>query len=201
MQQAFKELVSTVIAPRLRGAGFKRRGLTFTRPLGGYIQVVSVQRSAFNSADTCTFTFNTGIFVPSVVRVYFTCNPPANPIEPACILRRRGGFVAGTHDLWFELSSAHDLNDIKAAVTMHLERDLLPYLECLTTHDAIIKANATIPADPQQQVFRAIFLSLEVDPKQGLTALEALVRNASHPEYRKSLEALLERVRAPQVSN
>jgi hypothetical protein len=199
MEQAFKGIVKSSVAPLLRGAGFTRRGLTFARPGGAYIQILSIQRSSFNHRERCTFTFNTGVFVSSVAATYYQSHAPKHPTESACLLRRRGGYIAGTHDLWFELTPSSDLSLLNAQVRAHVSDVLLPYLDSLRNPESFLAALSPLPADPQQQVFRAIFFVCEGQNERGASTLRSLLSGASNPVYRASLLSLCERLGLSQA--
>ncbi len=184
MKELFNSIVKASIAPHLRQAGFTRRSLNFVRPAGEYVQIVNIQRSAFNHQDRCSFAINCGLYVPSVVETYFQENAPKHPNEAVCILRRRSGLIDGDFDLWFVLTSETDQDALKHELSTHVRTSLIPYLDALLDRSAILAAIDADPGDPQQQVFRAIFYLREGFPDRGSEALRDLVRQAKNSTYK-----------------
>src|SRR5215212_761753 len=55
-------LVNGSLDPFLRTHGFSKKKHTWNRPFGSFVDVLDVQESQWNDADSCSITVNVGVF-------------------------------------------------------------------------------------------------------------------------------------------
>ena len=102
-------IISKKLAPFLRDAGFKRKGRTFHRMHDDRIDVVNVQGSKWNSADTGEITINLGVYYPEVAKLYDPWAPNGLPQEYHCTARERlGVLMTGGKDRWWKVNPRTD---------------------------------------------------------------------------------------------
>ncbi len=93
---AFEQAVGRQIAPRLKAEGFARRGQSWNRRRAGEIQVISVQRSTYNTVLGAQFTVNVGA-TPDLLA------PDAWVAEHGCRWRMRIGMLRPEgQDHWYK---------------------------------------------------------------------------------------------------
>jgi len=103
----FYDSVRSVIAPRLHNIGFRQRdALTFTRPIGRFIQVVEFASSSPNDER---FTVRLGIFVPFAPTWEGEDEDPYTPMTvPRCQVRASLGKILYGKDYIWKTSLAWD---------------------------------------------------------------------------------------------
>jgi hypothetical protein len=169
------------LVPDLRRSGFKGSGRTFHRRLDYAVQVVNVQASMSNFADTGRFTINLGVFFPEVAAFIDPGRVPERPKEYQCTIRARiGKPMDAATDYWWSVGPNtidSQLGDEVAktfftyglpwlerysslpAVPEALGRDVLVRAACLAVlgrrHDAQALVRASIAEDPERTAYLA----------------------------------------------
>ena len=121
---AFDQAMTRQVAPILEARGFVRRGQNWSRRERGAIEVVSFQRSMYNTRRGARFTVNIGV-TPDLVSSHIWV------AEPECRWRKRiGALRPEAQDHWYSYLP-DDPASVQAAVTEALddiEAYVLPYL-------------------------------------------------------------------------
>jgi len=86
-----------VLAPLLKEEGFRKRGLTWNRSDGNFVDIINIQKSAYGTRDDVSFTVN-----------FSLASPPDDPrkfVSEMCGVRRlRIGSLMGSElDHWWKL--------------------------------------------------------------------------------------------------
>lgn len=122
--------VNLGLRPRLRDCGFRRNSTHYWRGEGDVIQVLSVQKSQWNSSDSGKFTLNLGVHFPLVAEVLLgRDNMPRPPQESYCILRQRAGMLLSGRDEWWTVTPETDVDELAGTLQRALEEHVLPWFE------------------------------------------------------------------------
>ena len=104
------------LSPRLKDYGFRKRGVNYCRTDGDSIQVVTVQSSQWNNADSGRFRVNFGVHYPNVARLlYESDRMPKFPTESYCILRA----IWSVPDRWWTVDSTTITADLAVNLGEH----------------------------------------------------------------------------------
>ncbi len=97
-------VIKHALIPHLRSSRFKGSGRTLHRHLEDAVQVVNVQASMSNFADTGRFTLNLGVFFPEVAAFIDPERVPQKPKEYQCTISARIGQAMGAPtDFWWSI--------------------------------------------------------------------------------------------------
>jgi hypothetical protein len=97
-------VISGSLHPPLKIRGFKRKGRTWNRRLGGVVHVINLQASAFNvltQHSPCLYFVNIGVFIPEVQEL--VDREPADGVIPEyrCHIRHRLNDLTGDRSQLF----------------------------------------------------------------------------------------------------
>src|SRR5262245_21823215 len=147
-QDRFREVLRSSLAPALRDHGFAGSGQDFSRRFGHEWAVVNVQRSRSSSADEVHFTVNLGVACPAALAEDGIPEDVAPP-EVLCHSRVRiGQLLPGGRDTWWTIGSAtseRDATSLGATLTALVAAYILPALEQMADHEAILAAAGAAP--------------------------------------------------------
>lgn len=133
MQDVLKQLVKETMAPLLKSHGFNKKGNHFARMFSEFSWTLNVQSSKWNTNDDVEFTINTGLFINKLYGTYYLYDPPAFPTEVESVLRRRVSELKSEseeyEDIWYKLTLATDLNDLKERIKKDIEDVILPHFQ------------------------------------------------------------------------
>jgi hypothetical protein len=148
------------IFPWFKENGYKKQGKNFSKPMNEYSICFNIQAHSFNSVDNVRFTFNTGIFLPTVHEVIYNSKSKF-PKEYECLERKRIGQIKGQNDLWYELNSKANFEQVRETIINDLDLSLKPYLIGLENLDLVERyLNMDIRLYHPDYLLVAVFLFL-----------------------------------------
>lgn len=185
-KEVLDTLVHVAIHPLLKSHAFQRRKLTWNRRLGEITQVIDLQTGRWGTHRHLDFTFNVGLFVPSVYEAVWDKRSPSFVSISACAyvvraadLAAGGNLVSSTTDEWWDITSDTDLATLRASVTEALTLRVLPFLEHHTSERsvlALLLAKAGMRGDGgQESVYAAVILQNMGESVRAAQLLKAVV--------------------------
>ncbi|TSI02589.1 DUF4304 domain-containing protein [Lysinibacillus sp. BW-2-10] len=123
VQNLLKEIVKDTITPILKSEGFKKSGNKFYKEvnddLGWCIELQTDRR--INSKKELVFTFNFGVFVPAVYKVFYALDLPIIPTTSDCVESFRISTLRGHRDVWYRLNLDYiDLQRFRDTLKKHI---------------------------------------------------------------------------------
>jgi hypothetical protein len=173
------------VGPVLKHAGFKRKGLHFTRELPEVWHLVSFQKSRSSTAARTSFTVNLGVASKRVLQFTEFEKPPA--VEECHWQQRLGQLGPERTDLWWELGVARDDLD---EVANRLRQFGLPALEPLSNDAALRDLWLTGSSPGNNDHRRLLYLS---------TVLAFIGPPDRMAEVKAEMQAFMERTFAPRL--
>jgi hypothetical protein len=161
--------VANLIDSSLRLCGFTKRGRTWNRRLGQFVDVIHLQTSKSGDA----ITLNIGVLDPDVYSLCWGSDPPLFIDEPSCIIRKRIGQLMGELDLWWSLECDRSAEEALDA----LEKHALPFLD--RTHsrqrmlDVLLESEVDKRKIPPEIIYLAILRFLSGDVRSACEELKA----------------------------
>ena len=140
------KVISTGVAPLLRGLGYRRRGRRFL--LAGELSTahVRIQASQWNHPEGTRFTINLGRYFESIAR------KNGEPVVLDSLKQRqmhvgiRIGHLLPQHaDHWWAIGNKEDVPKVASEVAAALRDYGLPYLESVATLDGVAEFSGFIP--------------------------------------------------------
>ncbi len=123
-------------AHALKPIGFAKAGDLFLRKQGQVTQLIEVQWSRWNDAQSISFTFNGGLYVPGVTSVLRNRPEPTSPgLTDCCLSARIGMITESSLDLWWSVTegdSDEDYEQPRKEVRLALKEAMVPFLESFT---------------------------------------------------------------------
>lgn len=196
--------LQSAIRPLMAEHGFKKRGRTFHRLTADALtQVVHLQLGSFDPPGTKYIpglrenlygacTVNLGVFVPEVGRLQDAI-PKAIQEYDCCLRVRLGQLGPHKRDIWWELRDALSL---RSEISPLLVRAGLPWLDSLTTRDAILSqmqghVEILWGGSTPPRILSAIILAERGRRAEARALLTAQAtehsRNPGHPKYVRQL--------------
>jgi hypothetical protein len=105
----------------LLNAGFVRKGTTWNRISGNFVDMINAQKSKDGEA----FTLNVGVAHRRLYRIFWGKELPPFIDESSCVVRARIGHLLDGKDLWWEFVGAGIEGDLSAKVRIQV----LPFLQ------------------------------------------------------------------------
>lgn len=176
--RSLDEVISTGVAPLLRGLGYRRRGRTFL--LAGELSTAHIrfQASHWNHADCTRFTINLGRYFESIARkngelvvLDFSKQRQMH------VGIRIGHLLPQQSDQWWSIASEGDVPKVAAEVVAALRDYGLPYLESVATLDGVAEFSGYIPSVGHHPTL------------SKASALDLLGRNGEAEEVRRKLRS------------
>ena len=129
MSEIAKRITTVVdqgLSSLLKKEGFQKRDISYYRTDGDATQVVSIQSSQGNFANSGRFRVNFGFHFPAVAKVLDGSNPmPEFPREPYCILRA----AWSVPDRWWTVDPTTDISMIADKLRAYWQEVVWPWLE------------------------------------------------------------------------
>lgn len=126
----FKELVKSIISPRLKLLGFKKSNLNYNRQLDKLIHCIKIQKSQWNHSELISFTVNYGFFNDSIYKINWNKQDlPKFINDNDCFAWGRTGHLIYGNDYWYELSLAKDFNLIVEQISKDFDGKLIPLMD------------------------------------------------------------------------
>lgn len=119
----------------LKGFGFRKRGLVFTRVRGDLTDVVTLQRSSGNAGGMVRFYVNCGVYSAEFASAIGD-TVSERPREVDCQFRCRLDSLVPVAPQWYEIQDDEVAEPIGAALAAALEI-AVPALGAVTTADAL----------------------------------------------------------------
>ena len=116
-------LAKEVVSPILRGSGFNKSGLRWTRERGRFLDVLEIQKSKGQSEEHQRFTINLGVFVPEFFEAIWQRPPKSSELEVGSAVRSRIGSLLeeenqdATNDKWWEIENSDDYEVSKIEIS------------------------------------------------------------------------------------
>ncbi|WP_433613102.1 DUF4304 domain-containing protein [Prescottella agglutinans] len=123
------------VRPFLKGLGFRKRALVFTRVRDGLTDVVSLQRSSGNTGGNVRFYVNCGVYSAEFASVIGE-TVVERPREVDCQFRCRLDALAPGSAQWFEIAADTPAEPIGSAVVAALGT-AVPALGAIDSTDAL----------------------------------------------------------------
>jgi hypothetical protein len=179
------KLIGLAVDSVLKPHKFVRKRFTWNRKAGVFIDVVDVQLS--KSRDMVTV--NTGVFHREIYARCWSEEPPDFIQEPLCIVRARVGQLIDNEDVWWELTDAHSVEDMKAKIATYV----LSYLDKMHSFEAmdqfLTKMGVLKAKYPPPIIYLALLKSTLGDVAGSLEVLENL--KTSSKEWNDRIEKII----------
>ena len=206
----FKEIADRLqsqLAPLMAEHGLRKRGRSFYRLTpDGLTHIVHLQMGSFDPPGTThipglrenlygALTINLGVYIPEVAESHGG-SPKKTVQEYNCSIRARLSELSDSKDIWWELGA---LPELYAAISSRLLKYGLPWLDSLSSRDAILevlrgRSDAPWGATSPPRIVSAIILVRRGESEKARELLRAQARetrNPGHPEYVRKLASTL----------
>ncbi|MDI9862322.1 DUF4304 domain-containing protein [Flectobacillus roseus] len=138
----FDKIIKQGFHEILKPLGFKKKANNFYLKLDTIGQIINIQKSAFGSKDSISFTINTGIFVPEYWLAFYNYSDkglPNYPTEPECLIRKRIGTLRNRHDTWYDIKERTDEQQLIDEMKTNLTKFILPYFDRLNSTEKMLQ--------------------------------------------------------------
>lgn len=140
-QEKFDRIIKESFIEILKPLGFKKKANNFYLPLEKIGHIINIQKSYYSTKDDIRFTINAGIFLPEYWLAcfnYHNKDVPAYPTEPECMIRERISCMRGLPDIWYNITTATDVEELIAEMKYNISSFILPFFEKLNTVQKLI---------------------------------------------------------------
>ena len=138
-------LIVKVLQSQLKAEGFRKKNLCWNRKRCDLVDVITLQKAKYSSAEETVFTINIGIFIPEFFNIIWGKIPPAFITEANCIIRFRlydlvqGKVYGDAKDEWFSFSGENELASFSDKLSTYIEKLLLPYLKRFDSYESVLE--------------------------------------------------------------
>ena len=160
------EVIKQGIGPLLKEAGFVKKGRLWNRAIGDFVYVADVQESRYNDSGQARFTLNFGV---CSLKAFSLCwgRPISKFVkETDCLLRKRIGELLvlsdseNAIDYWWKLEKPEDVQSVASEVAIVIRGRLLPYLQMITSIEALRDVIAQHIAKNNRDTLSGIYLAI-----------------------------------------
>ena len=140
-QEKFDRIIKESFIEILKPLGFKKKANNFYLPLEKIGHIINIQKSYYSTKDDIRFTINVGIFSPEYWLAcfnYYNKDVPAYPTEPECMIRERISCMRGLPDIWYNITTTTDIEELIAEMKYNISSFILPFFEKLNTVQKLI---------------------------------------------------------------
>jgi len=140
-QEKFDRIIKESFIEILKPLGFKKKANNFYLPLEKIGHIINIQKSYYSTKDDIRFTINVGIFSPEYCLAcfnYHNKDVPAYPTEPECMIRERISSMRGLPDIWYNITTTTDIEELIAEMKYNISSFILPFFEKLNTVQKLI---------------------------------------------------------------
>jgi len=140
-QEKFERIIKESFIKILKPLGFKKKANNFYLPLEKIGHIINIQKSYYSTKDDIRFTINVGIFSPEYWLAcfnYHNKDVPAYPTEPECMIRERISCIRGLPDIWYNITTTTDIEELIAEMKYNISSFILPFFEKLNTVQKLI---------------------------------------------------------------
>ena len=192
--------IKDAIAPALLSAGFKATGRVYRRRLADALQVVDLQNWKYNDSKRARFTIELGVCFPRLLGAVSALDAYAfytdmldRPGITGCNVRRRlGELMDPPTDIWWTVSATTGFVPAPDQVTTPLLAVGLPWMDSMSTLDAVVLDRARNHAlDNQVMNLAALFAVGQTSAARDAASEFAKARHPGRPDLQDSLLAQL----------
>jgi hypothetical protein len=134
----FKELIKSIISPRLKLLGYKKSNLNYNRQLDKLIHCIKIQKSQWNHSELISFTVNYGFFNDSIYKINWNKQDlPKFINDNDCFAWGRTGHLIYGYDYWYELSLEKKFNLIGEQISKDFDGKLILLMEQFKSIESI----------------------------------------------------------------
>ncbi len=140
-QEKFDRIIKESFIEILKPLGFKKKANNFYLPLEKIGHIINIQKSRYSTKDDIRFTINVGIFSPEYWLAcfnYHNKDVPAYPTEPECMIKERISCMRGLPDIWYNITTTTDIEELIAEMKYNISSFILPFFEKLNTVQKLI---------------------------------------------------------------
>lgn len=135
IQDTFKELLKSTVAPNLRECGLMGSGQNYSIKSDTHWVLIGLQKSVYSDASGLKFTIN--LYVVSKAewesarkqRSYLPAKPSANVHWPVGWVKRIGHLLPKGQDHWWSVDSTTDLNHLAIEVVDAICKKAMPAMQ------------------------------------------------------------------------
>ena len=118
------------VKPALSEIGFRKQGHTFWRETGDVVDVITLQKSQWNSSSSASFTVNFGLYWKRVQELLGQTVTKMPPREYDCTVHERiGALIGNGSDRWWHVKPTADASKIGCEVSAAIISCGVPWLE------------------------------------------------------------------------
>ena len=125
----FKQLVKEKIYSNLKLLNFKKENNLFYCDLPDFRQILSIQKSQWNSLGNLKFTMNVCFYNHDFFQELHNEPPPEKPKEYHGFARFRTGFLTHDEDHWYEINNSIDINQVGNELSSDMKNKIIPFLK------------------------------------------------------------------------
>ncbi len=134
----FKDLVQSIISPRLKLLDYKKSNLKYNRQLDKVIHCLKIQKSQWNHSESISFTVNYGFFNDSIYKLNWNKQDLPRFINDSdCFAWGRTGQLIYGSDYWYELSLEKEFNLVAEQISKDFDCKLIPLMEQFKSIESI----------------------------------------------------------------
>jgi hypothetical protein len=140
-QEKFDRIIKESFIEILKPLGFKKKANNFYLPLEKIGHIINIQKSYYSTKDDIRFTINVGIFSPEYWLACFNFSNkdvPSYPTEPECLIRKRISCMRGLPDIWYNITTMTDVEELIIEMKYNISSFILPFFEKLNTEQKLI---------------------------------------------------------------
>lgn len=148
-----KELVKEHISPELKSHGFKKRAHKWKRERDGFVDVVVVRSSRWNSSNDESCDIEYGVCAPELYSLIWSRDLDDFPIEANAIFK-------GTSSKHAKLECSNDIEKEGILLRSNLAADILPEFDRFNDYDSLHHHLELIKVIEKSYPLDKIYLSL-----------------------------------------
>lgn len=190
LQKNLDQIIKDIITPALKKEGFKKSGRNYYKKIDHYGLCFNIQSSLYNHSEEVRFTFNTGIFIPTIYELYYNGELPSFPKEYDCINRKRIGELLGIKtDLWYSITNTTNESDLERQLSSDIEEGIIKYFRDFKCDSNLIDIfnNNNYSKSPNDYVFLSGFIIQFGDAEKGKEFFKDYYYNCKNEVYKKRL--------------
>jgi hypothetical protein len=169
----FKDMLDSMIAPKLKGRGLLRRGKSFYLQQDGNTGLVNFQLGVKSAADVTIFTVNLGIASGRLLKFFNSPSRNSSTLHVNdCHWRQRLGFLLPEHtDKWWRIDDEISRTQIGQELCCRLISSAIPEMTRYVTDEALRDLWLSGPSPGLTNLSRLMNLSVlvnEIGPSSAL---------------------------------
>jgi hypothetical protein len=191
LQKELDAIIKEIITPMFKNEGYRKSDRNYYKDFTHHGLCFNIQSSLYNNAQEIRFTFNTGIFVPEIYKIYFNSPIPKFPKEYDCFNRKRIGDLMGTTDYWYSITDQTNIDCLKVCISTHIKTYAIPYLREYKNVEDILKLyrENRFSKAPYDYASLAGLMILFGMKKEGAKLIKNHYHKSSNEGYKGTLKA------------